>query len=467
MTLSNGSKYAVRRILTLFLGFAPLAWPAGAEALPQAAPEHGAGPSANRNFVAEADEVLEQMSEITGLKLQTPLKKTMRSREEIRAYVLRQMDEEKNPGERYAGARTAEAFGLVPKGFDFDTFMVDLLTEQIAGLYDPKAHEFYIADWIPAADQKMVMAHELTHALEDQHFKIDAWVKAAKPDDDAELARDAVLEGSAMGAMIDYMLLGTGRSVADLPEFDPAMVVGDLANAPTLKKAPTFIKDALMFPYFSGLVFTAAVLKSGGWSTLPGLFAKPPTSTQQILHPALYQAGRVASPVALPEAGKVLGAEWKKLEDNRMGEFGWKEVLKQFLGEERAKALSEGWDGDRYMLFEQAGTKKLVLVTRLRLSSEEEAGRFFGQYSEALEKKHAQRTRLFRRPNFFSFETPSGGVFLRCAERECATVEGADRSLLVWLMKELNWGAVPEVPQELQKAPVKIAVSGAGPSEGR
>jgi hypothetical protein len=157
----------------------------------------------NAEFVAAADEVLHQMSEITGLKLLTPLKKSLRSREQIRAYVINEMKEDKDEAERYAGERSAEAFGLLPKGFDLDNFMIDLLTEQIAGLYDPKTHEFYVADWIPAADQKMVMAHELTHALQDQHFKIDNWVKAARPNDDAELARESVLEGSAMAAMVD------------------------------------------------------------------------------------------------------------------------------------------------------------------------------------------------------------------------------------------------------------------------
>jgi hypothetical protein len=99
-----------------------------------------------------ADEALLQMSEITGLKLRTPLKKRLRSREQIRAYVINEMKEDKDAAERYAGQRRAEAFGLLPKGFDLDSFMVDLLTEQIAGLYDPKAHEFSVADWIPVAD---------------------------------------------------------------------------------------------------------------------------------------------------------------------------------------------------------------------------------------------------------------------------------------------------------------------------
>src|SRR5712692_5080470 len=249
----------------------------------QAAPVPGSSnpaKSSDADFTATADEVLEQMSEITRLKLRSPLKKTLRSRDEIRAYVIRQMDEEKKPAERYAEAKSAEAFGLLPKNFDLDSFMVELLTEQIAGLYDPKAHEFYIANWIPLNDQRMVMAHELTHALQDQHFKIETWLKAARPNDDAELAREAFLEGSATAAMVDYLLQGTGKSVTEMPEFDPSILTGDLGNTPSLQKAPPFIKDTLVFPYFSGMTFTAAALKPGGWSSLGKVFSNPPASTQ-------------------------------------------------------------------------------------------------------------------------------------------------------------------------------------------
>jgi hypothetical protein len=403
----------------------------------------------NAEFAEAADEVLQQMSEITGLKLETPLKKTLRSRDEIRAYVIKQMDEDKNPSERYAGQRSAEAFGLIPKGFDLDTFMVELLTEQIAGLYDPKAHEFYIADWIPVADQRMVMAHELTHALEDQHFQIEDWVKAARPNDDAELAREAVLEGSAMAAMIDFLLQGTGRSLGDLPDFDPSILIGDLADSPALQKAPPFIKDALIFPYFSGLKFSAAILKPSGWSGLPGVFSKPPLSTQQILHPALYRSGKLPAPAPLPSMDKMLGSSWSKLEENTLGEFGWQEVVKQFLGDERAKPLSAAWDGDRYIVYEQRRTKRLLLVTRVRLKSEEVTLHFFGQYSEALEKKYAERSNLFRRANFFSFDTPDGGVFLDCWGFECVTVEGTTRNMFDALTKALAWPSAPQAPPRL------------------
>jgi hypothetical protein len=443
----------------VFLAFALLLGGIAAHAQEAAvAPPAGDSKAAtDADFIAAADEVLGEMSTITGLKLKTPLKKSLRSREEIRAYVIKQMNEEKNAAERYADQRSAEAFGLIPKGFDLDAFMVNVLTEQVEGLYDPKTREFYIADWSPLADQRMVMAHELTHALEDQHFQIEAWIKAARPNEDAELARDAVLEGSAMAAMVDYLLLSTGSSLKDMPDFDPGMLMGDLGSTPTLQKAPPFLKDTLIFPYIGGLSFSAAILKNTGWAALPGVFEKPPVSTQQILHPALYRSGRIPKTVVLPMLEKPLGSNWTKLDENIMGEYGWKEVLKQFLEEERAKTLAAAWDGDRYAVFEQKQTKKLVLVTRLHLDSEEHAVRFFGQYSEALEKKYAERSNLLRRPNFFSFDTPDGGVFLDCLGSECVTMEGATRKTFDAFTKELSWPLAPQPPEHVGTVPEKTA----------
>lgn len=409
-------------------------------------------------FIAAADEVLSKMSEITGLKLRTPLKKSLRSREEIRAYVIKQMNEEKTLAERYAGARSAEAFGLIPKGFDLDAFMVNVLTEQVEGLYDPKTREFYIADWSPLSEQRMVMAHELTHALEDQHFQIEAWLKAARPNEDAELARDAVLEGSAMVAMIDYLMLGTGRSLKDLPEFDPSMLIGDLGGTPTLQKAPPFIRDALIFPYLGGLTFSAAILKDGGWSGLSGLFEKPPVSTQQILHPTLYRSSRIPQNVTLPALEKLFGNNWSKLDENVLGEFGWKEVLKQFLDDTRAKNLAASWAGDKYALYEEEKSKRMVLVTRLRLDSEEHATRFSGQYSEALEKKYTDRSNLFRRPNFFSFDSPEGGVFLYCFGVDCVTMEGATRQTFDGFTRALRWPLALPPAGKLDSVPSKTTV---------
>lgn len=431
----------------------------------QAATAPSAAPPAKNDpeFLALADEVLQEMSAITGWELKTPLKKSIRSREEIHAYVLREMDDDKDAKERYASKRSAEAFGLIPKGFDLDGFMVDLLTEQIAGLYDPKAHEFYIADWIDPEDQRTVMSHELTHALEDQHFQIEAWVKAARPNDDAEMARESVLEGSAMAAMLEYMLKEKGLKLRDLPDIDPSIFVGDLAETPMLKKAPPFIKDSLMFPYFSGLTFSMAVLKTDGWRGFASVFARPPASTQQILRPDLYRTGKSLAPIKLNLPDGLPGSGWTLLEENCMGEFGWKEVLKQFLDADRAGKLAPAWDGDVYATYESKDAKRLLLFARLRLNSNESAARFFGQYSEALEKKYAARSNLFRRPDFFSFDSPDGGVFLRCFLNECVTVEGGDRALMLRWNKKLGWEAIPEVPKKLDQSEVKVTQSFSAP----
>jgi hypothetical protein len=214
----------------------------------------------------------------------------------------------------------------------------------------------------------------------------------------------------------------------------------------------------LIFPYIGGLTFSAAVMRNTGWAALPGLFEKPPVSTQQILHPALYRSGKTPASVALPRLEKLLGGNWTKLDENIMGEFGWKEVLKQFLDNDRAKTLAAAWDGDRYAVFEHKQTKKLILVARLCLDSEEHAARFFGQYSEALEKKYSERSNLLRRPNFFSFDTPDGGVFLDCLGNECVTMEGATRNIFDAFTKALSWPLAPQPPERPGAVPAKTAV---------
>jgi hypothetical protein len=400
--------------------------------------------SNNPDFLVAADEVLKDMSEITGWQLKGSLKKSIRSREQIRAYVLEQMNEEKDAKERYASARTAEAFGLLPKGFNLDSFLVDLLTEQIAGLYDPKAHEFYIADWISAEDQRMVMSHELTHALQDQYFHIEAWAHAARPNDDAELARESVLEGSAMVGMLEYELRDKGFKLKDLPDFDPSIFVGDLADTPNLKKAPPFIKDSLLFPYFAGLNFSLAVVRTEGWKGFDSIFANPPTGTQQIMHPALYRSRKAAAPIKVDLPDGVPASSWNKLEENTMGEFGWKEILKQFLDEDRAKKVAAAWDGDTYVTFEHKDTKELMVFARVHFDNEQAAGDFFKAYSDALAKRYPGPKDALNGQHALAFDSPDGRVFLRCVNTECVTALGVDTTTFVNWTRKLGWPAASQ-----------------------
>lgn len=404
-------------------------------------------PGSNADFLKAADEVLAQMSQLLDLPVKESLKKTLRSKKEIRDYLVREEKEDKDEAERDADTKTLEAFGLIPKGFPLDSFMLDVLTDQIAGLYDPKAREFYIADWIPLDEQKAVMAHELTHALEDQSFHIDPWIKAARPNDDAELARESVSEGSAMAAMVDYTLRDQKMSVRDLPDVTLLIrsgAVSEMDKDPNLSKAPPYLRDDLLFPYLAGTTFSQQFLKAHtGWGDLKILFANPPVSTQQIMHPDMYLAGVVPEKVTFPEWKGIVPSDWKLLEENVLGEFNLDEVLKQYLGQQRADQLSAAWRGDRYVSFEDQKTKNVPLVVLLALDNVEDAGRFAGQYSEALEKKYANRTQLFRRPNYFQFNTDTGGVYLRCVATRCLTVEGASRETFDKIDAAIGWNAAP------------------------
>jgi hypothetical protein len=406
--------------------------------------------SSSPDFIKAADQVLLQMSQILSLPIKQPLKKSLRSKQEVRDYLVREDKEDKNDAERYADAKTLEAFGLIPKDFPLDSFMLDVLTDQVAGLYDPKAKEFYIADWIPVDEQKTVMSHELTHALEDQSFRIDDWIKAARPNDDAELARDSVSEGSAMAAMVDYQMLDQHIGVRELPDVTLLIRAGaitEMDKDPNLAKAPIYIRDELLFPYLAGTGFTQEFLKAhSGWKDIHLVFENPPVSTQQILHPDLYLNGTKPVAATLPTWKGVVPENWKLLEENTMGEFGVGEVLKQFRKDNSEDPLSTAWKGDRYAVFEDAKSKTTPLVFRLVLDSPEDAARFFGQYSEALELKHSGRTNLLRRPNYFQFQTDSGGVFLRCVANTCLTVENATRETYDKIDKAIGWDPAPATP---------------------
>ena len=450
------SKSNRTRAVLILLVFAGTAVAARQSSSAQAAIASGTATSTQANhssspdFIKAADQVLLQMSQILSLPIKQPLKKSLRSKQEVRDYLVREDKEDKNDAERYADAKTLEAFGLIPKDFPLDSFMLDVLTDQVAGLYDPKAKEFYIADWIPVDEQKTVMSHELTHALEDQSFRIDDWIKAARPNDDAELARDSVSEGSAMAAMVDYQMLDQHIGVRELPDVTLLIRAGaitEMDKDPNLAKAPIYIRDELLFPYLAGTGFTQEFLKAhSGWKDIHLVFENPPVSTQQILHPDLYLNGTKPVAATLPTWKGVVPENWKLLEENTMGEFGVGEVLKQFRKDNSEDPLSTAWKGDRYAVFEDAKSKTTPLVFRLVLDSPEDAARFFGQYSEALELKHSGRTNLLRRPNYFQFQTDSGGVFLRCVANTCLTVENATRETYDKVDKAIGWDPAPATP---------------------
>jgi len=414
--------------------------------------EPQASRTANAEFLQAADEVLAEMSKILSLPVKEPLKKSVRSREEIREFLIRQMREDKDDTKRYADQKALEALGLIPKGYPLDQRLHALLTEQIAGLYDPREREFFIADWTQPAEQRVIMAHELTHALQDQYFHVEKWEEEVKANDDASLARESVLEGSAMIAMYDYLLRSTGKTTRDITDFDPGMLIGDTNDSPELAQAPMVIQDEITFPYLPGANFVLRALKEwDGWHDFHRLFENPPASTQQILHPDLYFRGVMPARVDLTPVTKVVPRGWKKLDENVLGEFAVDEILKQFLGKERADKIAPSWSGDRYAVYQRESGMQTLLLIRLKLADEPAATRFFEAYRNLLEKKDEKRTAVSRRQNFFSFNTPDGGVFLRCKGDECLIAEGATREIFDAMTSALHWPpALPAIPESDQ-----------------
>jgi hypothetical protein len=458
--------------VVLVIGVVAAAQQPSSSAVPDAVkPPAQVAPTPSPEFLQAADEVLAQMSQILHLPIREPLKKSLRSKQDIRDYLVREENDDKDDAQRYADRKALEAFGLIPKDFPLDSFMLTVLTDQVAGLYDPKVKEFYIADWIEPDEQREVMSHELTHALEDQSFHIDSWIKAARPNDDAEMARDSVSEGSAMAAMVDYALRDDKVGVRDLPDITVLMrssALQEMDKDPNLVKAPIYIRDGLLFPYLAGASFTQQFLKAhSGWNDINLVFQHPPVSTQQIMHPDLYLKGVAPEKIALPEWKGVTPSGWKLLEENVMGEFGLEEILKQFIGADRADALSPAWTGDRYAVFEDDRTKQTPDVFVLALDTPEHADRFFGQYSEGLETKYAARSQLFRRPNFFQFQTDQGGVFLWCVELKCLSVERATRQTFDAIDRAMNWPAAPAPSQAAASGSAARLLPARGPAATR
>src|SRR5713226_5148551 len=173
----------------------------------QRAPQSPATTAATRNaaLIAATAEVLKETSEIRQLPILRPVQSSTKSRAEIERMLIKNLDEETTPAQIHATEVTLKKLGLAPADFQYRALMLRLLTEQVAGYYDPKAQQFHLADWIDLDGQKPVMAHELTHALQDQHFNLRRFEHWPKGDSDAELAAHALIEGDATLAMALYV----------------------------------------------------------------------------------------------------------------------------------------------------------------------------------------------------------------------------------------------------------------------
>src|SRR2546421_8176719 len=202
----------------------------------------------NAALIAATQEVLKETSDLRQLSIIRAVQSSTQSRAEIERAMVKNLDEDISPADVHAAEVTLKKLGLVPQDFQYRALMTRLLTEQVAGYYEPKTRQFHLADWIDVDGQKPVMAHELTHALQDQHFNLRRFEHWARGDSDAELAAHALIEGDATLAMTLYITSNPLRALSFLKSLSGTEVAVEELN-----KAPRALRGTLLFPYQEGL----------------------------------------------------------------------------------------------------------------------------------------------------------------------------------------------------------------------
>ena len=278
----------------------------------------------------------------------------------IRQVVAGKISEQYSDQEIRGMAVGYAAFGLLPPDFPLKQTYIDLLGEQIAAFYDQHQHKLFMFRdaSLESAQNRVILAHELTHALQDQNFGLLKLPLEAKNNDDRALAASALVEGDATLVMSQYMARDlTWRALADTVGFSVTQ------SMEQIRKAPRFLREMLVFPYLKGQQFCAAVYARGGYAALSAAYANPPSSTAQILHPEKYFPEGREDPIAVPFADTTFRGA-KPLADNVLGEMGCRLLFAQSLDADGAGKIAAGWRGDRYLVFD--GGNQLVWKTLWR-----------------------------------------------------------------------------------------------------
>jgi hypothetical protein len=337
--------------------------------------------------MAATESVLKETSEIRQLPILRPVKSGAQTRAEIERMLIKNMDEDTTPEELHATELTLKKLGLIPAEMQLRSFIISLLTEQVAGYYDPKAQQFYLADWIDLDGQKPVMAHELTHALQDQHFNLRRFDKWPKGDADAELAAHALIEGDATLAMQNYITRNPLRALAFLRSIEAS----GSGSSELIEKAPRVLRDSLLFPYQYGMEFVSQLFQRNGWKQVSLAFTELPQSTEQILHADKYFAREAPVKVELADIAVALGANWKRVDYDVNGEWGYYLILDEFL-KSKAESMqaAAGWGGDRFAVYNEPKSGAVCLTQLSAWDSEKDAQEFFDAYSKRTTARYGE-----------------------------------------------------------------------------
>jgi hypothetical protein len=293
-------------------------------------------------------------------------------------------------------------------------FLLALLKEQIEAYYDPKDKTVNLLDWVSVDEQKPVLAHELTHALQDQHVNLDRWSDQTPSDvshtssedsehlakDELDTAREAVTEGQATAVMMDNMLKPMGKSLIGDPEVVDIIkqqMTGS-GNSPVLARAPLLLSESLLFPYREGLSFEQDVwMDRGQTAAFTGALDRPPSSTWEIMNPREYEQGHVPSIPYLPDIHPLLDGTYRPYDIGQVGELDVHILANLFGGERPARDLTPAWDGGIYWAgqrlnatpAEQGTTKSIAFFYLSVWKNAKSAEAFASLYADELARKYS------------------------------------------------------------------------------
>ncbi len=370
-------------------------------------------PEQARQLFLSVDDIMAFAANDTGLPPVVKVKRKLLNRDEVNAYLVKSFDEDEGAKRLQQSEIVLKKFGLLNRDFNLRPFLLSLLTEQIAGFYDPKTKFVNLLNWVPVEEQKPVLAHELTHAIQDQKVGLEKWSsngfkgvsKTASEDaervvtDEMETSRQAVTEGQAMVVFIDYSL-PKGKTLADVPEMGEAMKDSSAAasGSPVMARAPLLLQRSLVFPYTDGLAFEQALLVKGGKAAaFAGALANPPSSSFEVIHPGAYLARAAVPVLRLPNVHPLLDAEYEPYDLGVMGELDVEIMASLFGGEDLGKAIAPEWRGGVYWAGQRkaatAEEKKtpgsLGLFYLSRWKTEEAAATFQKMYKAQLARKYS------------------------------------------------------------------------------
>ncbi len=322
-------------------------------------------PEQAKQLFSSVDAILQFDSKETGLPVLHPVKRRLVTRDEVEQYLMRQLQNDRDAKRLQRSELVLKKFGLLDRDFQLKPFLIQLLREQIAGYYNDKTKTVNLLDWIPPDEQKPVLAHELTHALQDQHIHLEKWdretdlptAKNVRQDnehiatDEEDTVRDAVVEGQAMAVFVDYILAPAGKNLLTAPQLADKMnqAMSDTGDSPTLANAPLLLQRSLIFPYVDGLDFVRAVWTAKGReAAFTGMLDHPPSSTYEIMTPAVYLNHGPVPLLRMPDIHPLIDPQYRPYDIGVMGEFDVQVMAELFGGPAAAKVLAPAWRGGIY-----------------------------------------------------------------------------------------------------------------------